>query len=214
MQISYQDIIQVANKYRITSKMQLAHLLGQCELESAGFTRLVESFNYSVEGLCKTWSTRFGQKIVDDKTKKTIIVPNDLAKSIGRTPTQPANQKQIALNVYNGREGNRTGTEDGWNYRGRGVKQLTHRNNYIAFNNWLKTQNIQKDVVANPDLVASDKELAILSAIWFWIMNKIGYLADQDNCTAVTIKINGGTIGIADRIKCTNKYKKILGINK
>ncbi len=114
--IQEQNLIGWAKQFGITDKLELAHLLAQCAHESGNFTKVVESFNYSPQGLMKTWNSRFDTK---------------LANELGRTQEHPAKQRQIANLVYNGRMGNRMGTDDGYDFCGRGYIQVTGRENYF-----------------------------------------------------------------------------------
>ncbi len=191
-----QQIINIAELLGITDKLELCHLLAQCNYESANFIKLVESFNYSPSGLMATWNNRFDTK---------------LANELGRTQEHPAKQREIANLVYNGRMGNRIGTDDGYNYRGRGFIQVTGRENYTKFNTWKEPElakNYACDVVSSPALLEHE-DVAALSAIWFWLTNNIGELAKNDDVLAVTKKINGGIIGLSERQELTNHYKSI-----
>ena len=98
-------------------------------------------------------------------------------------------------------------TGDGWKYHGRGAIQLTGHDNYVAFG-----KAINEDLTANPDLVAT--KYALLSAAWFFTKNKLHTLADGGATdavvTAITKKVNGGTIGLPDRIKHFNEYYHLL----
>lgn len=194
--IQEQNLIGWAKQFGITDKLDLSHLLAQCAHESAHFTKIVESLNYSASGLMATWNSRFDTK---------------LANELGRTQEHPAKQRQIANLVYNGRMGNRMGTDDGYDFRGRGYIQVTGRENYTKFNAWLKSKNYAYDVVNHPHLIWTE-ELNSLSAIWFWLTNNIGTLAKKDDVVAVSKKINGGTIGLAERKILTNDYKKLLNV--
>jgi putative chitinase len=191
-----QNLIGWAKQFGITDKLELIHMLSQCSHESGNFTKLVESFNYSASGLMATWNSRFDTK---------------LANELGRTQEHPAKQRQIANLVYNGRMGNRMGTDDGYDFRGRGYIQITGRENYTKFNAWLKSKNYAYDVVNHHNLIWTE-ELNALSAIWFWLTNNIGTLAKKDDVVAVSKKINGGTIGLAERQELTNDYKKLLNV--
>ncbi len=190
-------LIELANKHGITNKLELAHLLAQCNHESANFTRMVENLNYSVTGLLTTFPKYF--------TTTT-------ANKYGRTLNQPANQSEIANIAYGGRMGNRPGTNDGSDFRGRGVIQLTGRDNYTLFNQWLKANGYNFDVIARPDEVGINQELQLLSAIWFWQAHKLSVSAQKDDVAAVTKLINGGTNGLAEREFLVKKYKKMLSI--
>lgn len=190
-------LIELANKHGITNKLELAHLLAQCSHESANFTRMVENLNYSVNGLLTTFPKYF-----------TTITAN----KYGSTPNQPANQSEIANIAYGGRMGNRAGTNDGSDFRGRGVIQLTGRDNYTAFNTWLKANGYNFDVITRPDEVSTNQELQLLSAIWFWQSRKLSIPAQKDDAAAVTKLINGDSNGLAEREFLVKKYKKMLSI--
>lgn len=189
-----QNLIKCANDFNITNKLELAHLLAQCNHESANFTRTVEFFNYTPEGLIATWPKRFTP---------------ELANKLGRTPEHPANQQAIANHVYNRKDiGNIITPNDGWLFRGRGYLQCTGRYNYTLLNTWLKDNGYNYDVIANPNIVATT--LASISAIWFWTANKTGKLALNDDVVGVSKKINGGLIGLNDRKQLTDYYRKQL----
>ena len=167
-----QNLIKCANDFNITNKLELAHLLGQCSHETIKFTRFVESFNYTPAGLMATWPKRFTP---------------ELANKLGRTQEHPANQQAIANHVYNRKEmGNIVTPNDGWLFRGRGDLQCTGRYNYILLNAWLKANDYNYDVIANPDIVATT--LCLISAIWFWTTNNIGKLALNDDVVGVSKK--------------------------
>lgn len=162
--------------FGIETSEQQASFLGQCGHESAGFTALVENLNYKAESLCKVWPKRF---------------PNiEVAQPYHRNP------EAIANKVYASRMGN--GDEasgDGWNFRGRGLIQLTGRDNYKACGAALGA-----DLESDPDLV-SQPMYAALSAGWFWHKNHLNNIAED--IVAVTKKINGGTHGLDDRVART-----------
>lgn len=190
MQTKELELIELAKANGITNKLELAHLLAQCAHESANFTRLTESLNYTAASLVATWPTRFNAAT---------------ANIYGRTDGRPANQKAIANLVYGNRLGNRFGTDDGYNFRGRGYIQLTGRDNYTRFNVWSKG-----DVINHPELLAEHSRIAALSAIWFWITNKVGVHALRDDVAAVTKLVNGGAHGLKERIALTNNYKNLI----
>jgi putative chitinase len=114
----------------------------------------------------------------------------------------------IASKVYGGRMGNGAeATKDGYKFRGRGYIQLTGKDNYTQFD-----KAVPEDILANPDLVAT--KYALMSAAWFFDKNKLWGIcdkgADQSTVTAVTKRVNGGTIGLPDRIKHFNEYYNLL----
>ena len=143
--------------------------------ESGGFSRIVESLNYTPKSLVAT----FGKRITAYQ-----------ADMLGRTKAHPANQEAIANLVYGGRLGNK-GKGDGWKYRGRGLIQITGLDNYRACGTGL-----QLDLITSPDLLEQDTT-AMRSAGWFWQTNKCGqYASDVEK---VTLIINGGIKGLEDR---------------
>jgi putative chitinase len=181
------QIPDTAAKFNITNNLRLAHFLAQCGHESGGFKAVSENVNYSAAGLKNIFGKYF---------------PGNLSESYARNP------QKIASRVYGNRMGN--GPEesgDGYKFRGRGYIQLTGKNNYTQF-----TKFIGEDCVTNPDLVATKYPLA--SAAFFFDSNKLWAICDKgaDNATitAVTKRVNGGTIGLSDRIKHFNEYYKLL----
>ena len=181
------QIPDTAAKFNITNNLRLAHFLAQCGHESGGFKAVSENVNYSAAGLKGIFGKYF---------------PGNLAESYARNP------QKIASRVYGGRMGNGPeATGDGYKFRCRGFIQLTGKNNYTQFSKF-----IGDDCVANPELVATKYPLA--SAAIFFDSNKLWAICDKgaDNATitAVTKRVNGGTIGLADRIKHFNEYYKLL----
>ena len=181
------QIPETAAKFNITTNLRLAHFLAQCSHESGGFKAVSENLNYSVDGLKKIFPKYF---------------PGNIAESYARNP------EKIASKVYGGRMGNGDETtKEGFKFRGRGFIQLTGKQNYTNF-----AKFIGEDTVSNPDLVATKYPLA--SAAFFFDTNKLWSIcdkgADDSTVTAVTKRVNGGTIGLSDRIKHFNKYYKLL----
>lgn len=154
----------------------VAMWIAQVGHESAGLTRLVESLNYTPDGLMGTWPTRYTPA---------------RAQEHGRTQDKAADQRAIAIHVYGDRLGNRPGTDDGWRYRGRGPIQVTGRANYRECG-----QTIGADLEAEPSLLEL-RSTGAASTAWFWRKHKLtGYGSDV---LSVTRKINGGTKGLEDR---------------
>jgi putative chitinase len=181
------QIPDTAKKFNITNNLRLAHFLAQCGHESAGFKAVSENLNYSKDGLKKVFGKYF---------------PGNLAESYAKQP------EKIASRVYGGRMGNGDeASKEGFKFRGRGYIQLTGKANYTKF-----TQFIGEDCVSNPDLVATKYPLA--SAAFFFDSNKLWSIcdkgADDATVTAVTKRVNGGTIGLADRIKHFKEYYNLL----
>ena len=178
----------VMEKFQINTPLRLAHFLAQCGHESGGFRLTKENLNYSAKGLMGIFKKYF---------------PNEaLANQYARKP------EKIANKVYGGRMGN--GPEasgDGAKYCGRGYIQLTGKDNYTAFG-----KSINEDIASNPTVVA--EKYALLSAAWFFSKNGLHKLADGGATDAVvtqiTKRVNGGTIGLADRIKHFKEYHALL----
>ena len=182
------QIPDTAARFGITNPLRLAHFLAQCGHESGGFTAVRENLNYKAAGLMKIFKKYFGNA--------------KLALQYEKKP------EKIASLVYANRMGN--GTEasgDGFAYRGRGYIQLTGKSNYQLFD-----KTVPEDITANPDLVATKYPLA--SAAFFFNNNKLWSICDKGadvaTVTAVTKRVNGGTIGLPDRIKHFNEYYKLL----
>lgn len=172
----------------IVELKEIAEFCAQCAHESGGFRRLIESLNYSAEGLARTWPNRFAvTKEQADGSQGKLIAgqPNELAKRIARNPELIGNQ------VYANRMGNGSPESgDGWKYRGRGIIQLTGKSNYQAAQDALGIQ-----CVDNPDMLTGI-DCAARVAVWFWVKNKCG---KAPNFEAQTRIINGGIKGLDDR---------------
>jgi putative chitinase len=171
-------------KYDISTPQRQAAFIGQCSHESANFTKLEENLNYSAEGLMKTWPSRFPTK--------------EIADQYARNPAK------IAGKVYNGRLGN-TSEEEASKYLGRGLIQLTGKENYERCGN-----GINVDLVNNPDYLL-DPKYATLSAGWFWNRKGLNELADANDIETMTKRINGGLIGLDDRKIKIAKALSVLG---
>ena len=174
-------------KFEINTALRLSHFLAQCAHESGGFTVTQENLNYSADGLMKTFKKYF----------PIITTANAYAK-------QP---EKIANLVYGNRMGNgNEASGEGWKYRGRGYIQLTGKDNYTAFNKF-----VGDDVITSPDLVAT--KYPLMSAGWFFSKNclkKCDAGSSVEVIKSVTACVNGGQIGIDDRIKYFNEYYKLL----
>jgi putative chitinase len=172
------------DKYDINTLKRQAAFIGQCAHESANFKTLEENLNYSAEGLMKTWPSRFPTKEVADQYAR-----------------QPA---KIAGKVYNGRLGN-TSEEEASKYLGRGLIQLTGKENYERCG-----LAIGIDFLSDPNLLL-DPRYAAMSAGWFWNKKGLNELADAQEHGQITKRINGGTLGLDDRIQKTTKAFAALG---
>jgi putative chitinase len=171
------------HRFDIGTPERQAAFIGQCAHESGNFKTLQENLNYSAKGLHATWPSRFPSE--------------EAAQPFHRNP------EKIANKVYSGRMGN-TDEGDGWKYRGRGLIQLTGKDNYR-----LASDALGVDFVANPDLVLT-KENAALTAAWYWNKRGLNKEADAKDFTGMTKKINGGTIGLADRVAHINTALNVL----
>ena len=181
------QIPDTAKKFGITTNLRLAHFLAQCGHESGGFKAVSENLNYSADGLVKIFGKYF-----------------NTTSAVGYA----RNPEKIASKVYASRMGNGDeSTKDGFKFRGRGYIQLTGKDNYKNF-----AKFIGEDTITNPDLVATKYPLA--SAAFFFDSNKLWSICDKGSdeatVTAVTKRVNGGTIGLTDRIKHFNEYYNLL----
>lgn len=196
------DFLQKAG---IDGPRRLSHFLGQCMEETGNFTVFMEKLNYSAMGLAKTWPGRYA---VDPKAINKQ--PNPLALKLQHDPVA------IANNCYCNRNGN--GDEasgDGWKYRGRGPIQLTGLSAYQGFQDWLNEGSAAPvDIVHNPDIVAKDINIGLLSAAWIfqvknlWPVCDLG--VDLDDVTKVTKKVNGGLINLETRFSHTQQIFQAL----
>ncbi|CAB5194961.1 COG3179 Predicted chitinase [uncultured Caudovirales phage] len=170
-------------KFDINTPERLAGFLSQLSHESGGFRFTSENLNYRADALTRVWPSRF---------------PPGIAESYAMQP------EKIANRAYCDRMGN--GDEasgDGWKYRGRGLIQLTGKDNYAAF-----SLDADNEALVNPDLVA-EPELAALSAGWFWSKNGLNALADAKDIVGMTKRINGGTNGLDDR---QMRYSRLMSV--
>ena len=182
------QIPDTAAKFQINTPLRLAHFLAQCGHESGGFRLTKENLNYSAKGLTGTFKKYFPTEAA--------------AKPYERQPVKIANK------VYGNRMGNGPESSgEGAKFCGRGYIQLTGKENYTAFG-----KSINEDILSNPDKVASD--YALLSAAWFFNKNGLHKMADEGATdtvvTKITKRVNGGTIGLADRIKHFKEYYSLL----
>ena len=174
------------SRFNITTNNQKAMFIGQCGHECGNFRLLEENLNYRAETLMKLWPKRFPSL--------------EFAKQYEKNP------RKIANSVYASRMGNRDeASGDGYRFRGRGALQCTGHSTYFHAGKALGV-----DFVMQPDLVATPK-YAALTAGWFWETHKLNPPADALDYTKVTKIINGGTIGLDDRIKHVQHALAVLG---
>ena len=173
-------LVDILPKYDITTANRIAGFIAQCAHESGDFKTLEENLNYSEKALNSVFGRYFG------KGKEN-------AADYARNPEKIANY--VYMDEFRSAKGALGNTKpgDGWRFRGRGLKQLTGRNNYTAF---AKTVGMTAEEAA--EYVATPKG-AVESACWFWNTNKLNAIADKGDIVAMTKKINGGTIGLEDR---------------
>jgi putative chitinase len=175
-------------KFELNTPLRLSHFLAQAGHESGGFKAVNENLNYGAKGLLSIF--------------KKYFPTEEKAKLYERKP------EKIANLVYGSRMGN--GAEasgEGFRFRGRGYIQLTGKDNYKAFD-----AVVAESIIDNPDLVAT--KYPLLSAAWFFHKNGLHKIADQGATdavvTSVTKRVNGGTIGLDDRIKHFKEYYNLL----
>jgi putative chitinase len=182
------QIPEVMEKFQINTPLRLCHFLAQCGHESGNFKAVNENLNYGAKGLLALFKKYFPTEAK--------------AKEYERKP------EKIANLIYGGRMGN--GPEasgEGYKFRGRGYIQLTGKDNYSAFD-----KVVAENILETPDLVAT--KYPLLSAAWFWNSRKLNELADKGatdaEVTSITKKVNGGTIGLEDRIKHFKEFYTLL----
>ena len=178
----YEGLCNQLPQFAIVTPARVAGFISQCQHESADFTALSENLNYSAKGLAGTFRKYFPSEAE--------------ATPYARKP------EKIANRVYANRMGN--GVEasgDGFKFRGRGLVQLTGRANYTQCSKDLFGDDC---LVQNPDLVC-EPEYAVLSACWFWHKNRLNDICDKGDVVLLSKRINGGTLGLADRIHHWNE---------
>jgi putative chitinase len=189
----FDALCELLPKYGITTERRVAHFLSQCAHESAGFKRLEENLNYSSKALRAVFGRYFGnppKRDADEYHRKPEMIANYVYMDEFR--------KYKMGNVNDG---------DGWLFRGRGLKQLTGRENYTRFG-----QSINMTAEEAAVYVATPSG-AIESACWFWNANNLNDIADGDDVKRMTKKINGGSIGLEDRKKRYMHAMQVLGMD-
>ena len=171
---TWDEAVEIAD---LTTPNRLAHFFGQMSEESAGGSNLTENLNYSASRMVEVWPRRF---------------------NLATAAAYAGRPQALANKVYNGRMGNRTGSDDGWNFRGRGLKQITGRDMYEKYG-----------IASNPDK-ACDPKFALILAAKIWRDKRCNDAADRDSARDVTLKINGGTTNLANRVAWTNKWKRVF----
>jgi len=177
-----ESLNETCERFAIDSPFRIAGFLSNTAHESAGFKFVKENLNYSAASLMRVWPTRF----------PTVEVAQRYAM----------NPEKIANRAYSDRMGN--GDEasgDGWKFIGRGLIQLTGKNNYVAYSLACDNEALQK-----PEIVEQPK-YAAESAGWFWDVNRLNTLADAQDVKGMCRRINGGFNGLEDR---QAKYNKLM----
>lgn len=182
---------QMAESGIMANRRRASAFLGQIAVESAGFTSVMENLSYSEQ--------RIRELDAQSRVGSRWHSLGARAKELARNP------KALAEAAYGGRMGNGPeGSGDGYAFRGRGLKQLTGKDNYRRFSlSWLGDESLLKA----PDHVA-EADGAVASAVWFWLANGLNEIADRGDVRAVTIKVNGGTFGLRDREIWTDRFSK------
>lgn len=177
----------VLPKFRISTPLRVAHFIAQIGVESASLNATSENLNYSVKALMGVFGKYF---------------PNEaMANEYARRP------EKIANRVYANRMGN--GSEesgDGWKYRGRGLIQLTGKNNYKACG-----RDIGRPLERSPEIVAENPDVAVMTACWYWNSRELNRHADRDDVKRITKLVNGGYHGFEERKAFLGRAKEVLG---
>jgi putative chitinase len=198
-----QPLIETCVEFEINNEKRVAAFLAQTSHESGGYTMLTENLNYRAATLAACWPNRFAELGPNKKPKrdaKGALIPTKVALSIEKKPELIANM------VYSSRMGNGPPQSgEGWKFRGRGLKQLTGKDNYKRCGDALGV-----DLVANPDLLL-EPMYAARSAGWFWKTNNLSPLADASDIKGMTKKINGGFIGLEARQALFDKIMAAIG---
>lgn len=177
------DLNEMMGKHEINTPIRMAHFLSQVLHESGRLKYTKESMNYSAKRLRVVFRKYF---------------------SVVRASEYARNRKRIGSRVYANRMGNgNEASGDGYRYRGRGLIQLTGKNNYRKFGKWLGI-----DILSSPELVAT--EYAVASAVFYWDTNNLNRYADKNNHSGLTKAINGGYNGLKDRRMLFNKVYRAI----
>lgn len=182
LHLHYPSIIASCELYLINTPRRFAAFMANAAHETGGFNSFVENLNYSSTGLIATWPSRF--------TKEK-------AEALARRP------EQIANYVYGGRYGN-TEPGDGWRYRGRGIFQITFKDNYSSI-----SKSLEFDFVKYPEQL-SEPPFAAKSAAYYWQSKELNKLADIEDLTGITKKINGGLNGHKERVEYYNRLIRLM----
>ena len=187
----FEALVAVMPKYGINTERRAAHFISQCAHESNNFRSLQENLNYSEKALNAVFGRYFG------------AAPKRNAAEYARNPEKIANY--VYMDEFRKYKMGNVNEGDGWLFRGRGLKQLTGRENYTRFG---KSINISAEEAA---IYVATPKGAVESACWFWDANNLNDIADTDDVVRMTKKINGGNIGLADRQQRYAKAMEVFG---
>lgn len=186
----YEACVAILPEYEINTPQRVAAFVAQCAHESGNFKILKENLNYKAPSLRKIFPKYF---------------PDDLMAE--KYASLPNKQEAIANRIYANRMGNGPESSgDGYRYCGRGLIQLTGKENYSFF-----AGSLDMAVEDVPEYLGTF-EGALQSACWFWETNNLNQWADKGDILTLTKRINGGTIGLEDRIKHYNHALHVLGV--
>lgn len=181
----YDAVSRILPDYEINTVPRVAAFLAQCAHESANFTALKENLNYTAASLSRVWPSRFPPAIAEQYAH---------------------NQEMIANRAYCDRMGNGPESSgDGWRYAGKGLIQLTGKDNYTRF-----AESIETPVEQLPEYLGTF-EGAVQSACWFWETNGLNQFADAGDILTLTKRINGGTLGLEERTQHYQHACHVLG---
>ena len=190
-------MVQILPKYGVDTPLRLSHYLAQIGHENQNFSAYRENLNYSEDGLLKTFKSDF------DTNKDKVLSPAEKAraKKLARKP------KEIADFVYANQNGNgNESSGDGSKYIGRGAIMVTGEDNYRECSKFIFNDD---RLLKNPEMLELP-EYGILASMWFWTTRKLNDYADKDDIVGETKKINGGKLGLEDRIARLNNCKKYI----
>lgn len=180
-------------KYGLTSKLVIAHAMAQFSHECGAGTDMVENINYTPQRACEVWPKRFKNAA-------------DCLAKVGSFAGDPDFKFKLINSVYGDRNGNRPGTTDGTTFIGRGLSQVTGRDNYDEVG-----KKVGLDLVTHPDLVIKAGN-ALECAVADFVLCRCVEPAKADDVTTVTRRLNGGTVGLEDRAKWLVRWKTALGV--
>lgn len=187
-------------KYGITTPDRVAAFVAQIRVESGDFKALKENLKYGAKGYYSICANRLKLKSVDE-CSVYLQTEKETATGLYEKAIGAQTVHNVGKNLGNTENG------DGFKFIGRGLKQLTGRYNYTR-----ASKDLYGDdrLVKNPDLVSTDKQVALETACWFWSKNNLSAIADSWDITTLSKKVNGGTIGLEQRLKYSDQARTIM----